>query len=818
MSALTWPLRLLAIVGPAAVLLWQVVTSPPLLPRQHVCLVAFLVLALAVTLSLLLVRVPPALLRHGDLLVPLGLYVAAVPLANGALTLPALAALAAPWWSGQILGLGLSLSAALVLQIGLAVFYGGWTTRLIVQAAERGRTDLVGALAGPWRWFGRVFVAEMIGWGVLLALIVPALAIASVAMPVTLIFIGVASLLWNLATAALLPVVVASRRPLGAALADGFRAGWREKGRWWHVVVVQMLLLGWVTFLSVSFTASTGPGKVTTKSTTTWNVNGFWTGGYEDNSRWYGKVAEVYETQPLALATTLLGLLFGVLAVAVKVRLVSDLRPGPVPVFGAAEAEPEGAGEEPAAARPGCAVAVSVMVLLLVVGLLLALAFRQSLADGLLLWQMHRAAGRGEPLGPFMKHVAQRDDSVEFAGRLSQDPDRRVRREMIAVLVGDATPGRKVKRHFGAFSDSGIGINTLAKPALQRLLADPDPDVRHQALRTVSGLHSVANFSDPLLHAVRAGDPEDRVIVAESLAHWNAEEFLKTFADPAQPREVRLAVLRGAETYGWAQVAEQQQGQLQESLKRVIDDPDAELRHAAIDAVRYATPDAATEMWLGVIGGRRPEDRRLALESWIDAVVKDETFAAEHYPFLEATEARVYRESPKGQPDAGRMALVIHVLCAAARVNTRELDQAAPVNFQQALADRQRNGPAAAAFVVELHRLQQVLRSIIAARHYARDYPGMSFSTWLPDEDANGPPPTRSLKDYLLGQAREPLAWCRNHGGGYASPFLHVNGRLFGGEDPARAGQVRALGRVLKDLRLDTDEALAASLTDVGAP
>jgi hypothetical protein len=817
MSALTWPLRLLATVGPAAVLLWQVVTLQPLLPRQHVCLVALLVLALAVMLSPLLVRVPSALLRHGDLFVPLGLYVAAVPLANGALTLPALAALASPWWSGQLLGLGVSLSAALVLQIGLAVFYGGWTTRLIVQAAERGRTDLVGALAGPWRWFGRVFVAEVIGWGVLLALMVPALAMASVAMPVTLIFIGVASLLWNLATAALLPVVVASRRPLGTAIVDGFRASWREKGRWWYVVVVQMLLLGWITFLSVSFTASTGPGKVTTKSTTNWNVNGFWTGAYEDNSRWYGKVAEVYETQPLAPATTLLGLLFGVLAVAVKVRIVSELRPGPVPLFGAAEAGSEWPEEEPAAARPGCVAAASVMVLLLVVGLLLALAFRQSLADGLLLWQMHRAAERGEPLEPFVKQVAQRDDAVEFAGRLSQDPDPRVRREMIAVLVGDATPARKVERHFGVFSGSWIGIKTMAEPAIQQLLADPDPHVRHQALRTVSGLRSAANFSDALLRAVRAGDPEDRVIVAESLCHWNADEFLKIFADPAQPRDVRLAVLRGADKYGGGHVADRE-GPFQKALERVIDEPGTELRHAAIDAVRYARPDAAVEMWLGVIVGKRPKDRRRALESWIDAVVKDATFPGEHYPVLEATEARVYRDSPKGHPDAGRMALVIHVLCAAARVNTRELDQATPVNVQQALADRQRDGPAAAAFVVELHRLQQILRSITAARHYARDYPGLSFTAWLPDEDGNGPRPTRSLKDYLLDQAREPLAWCRNHGGGYASPFLRVNGLRFGGEDPARAGQVRTLWQVLSNLRLDTDEALAASLKDVGAP
>jgi len=160
---------------------------------------------------------------------------------------------------------------------------------------------------------------------------VPAVALAAAALPVGLFAIGALSLAWNLATAALLTVVVASREPLARALAEGFRASWSGKRRWWYVVVAQMLLLGWVTFLSVSFTTSTGPGSFTTKSSTNWSVNGFWTGGYEDSCRWYGTAAAIYETQTLPPVATLQGLAFAVLAVAVKLRVVRDLRPTAAP-------------------------------------------------------------------------------------------------------------------------------------------------------------------------------------------------------------------------------------------------------------------------------------------------------------------------------------------------------------------------------------------------------------------------------------------------------------------------------------------------------
>jgi hypothetical protein len=333
MSRLDRPLRLLAIAGPAVVLLWQLLTLPPTQPRQGVGLAVLAIFTPAVGLVLLTLLRPALalLLRHGDLLVPLGLYVIATHVTNALLALPALAAVATPSWSIQLLGLGLSLSLGIVLQVALAVAYAAWVTRLVLQAVEDDRTDLVGALAGPWQLLGRVFVAEAAGWVGLMALMVPAVALAGAALPVGLFAIGALSLAWNLATAALLPVVAASREPLARALAEGFRASWSRKRRWWYVVVVQVLLLGGVTFVSVSFTTSTGPGNFTSKNNTNWSVNGFWTGGYEDSCRWYGAAAAAYETQTLPLVTALLGIVFAVLAVAVKLRVVRDLRPTAAP-------------------------------------------------------------------------------------------------------------------------------------------------------------------------------------------------------------------------------------------------------------------------------------------------------------------------------------------------------------------------------------------------------------------------------------------------------------------------------------------------------
>jgi hypothetical protein len=327
-------LRRGALLGAAAVLLQQAVSDLPLKPRQEA---GFLVLALALlavtlALRLLLPAATRKLLRHKDLLVPLGLLVFAEGVLGWLLLLPVAAVFAA----SRPLHLGfltLSLSVAAVLAVLLRVAYGTWATVLILDAVRRDRADPVEAVGGLRRWFWRVLGLECIGWGILFAGLVLALALAAAAQALALLLIGAGSLLWNLATAALLPLALDDRLSFGAALRAGMQVSWAHRGRWWKPVVVQMLLLGAFTYVSVSYTETSGPGAVTTHQTTNWSVNGFWTGGYTDECRWYGAVMQTLEAPKLGMVSTALGLVFGVLAITVKLHIVSALE-GPAPEDG----------------------------------------------------------------------------------------------------------------------------------------------------------------------------------------------------------------------------------------------------------------------------------------------------------------------------------------------------------------------------------------------------------------------------------------------------------------------------------------------------
>jgi hypothetical protein len=113
-------------------------------------------------------------------------------------------------------------------------------------------------------------------------------------------------------------------------------------GRWWLAVVLQMILLGWVTYIHVSYSTSPRPGTVTTETRTSWHVNGFWTGGYENTCRWHADLMAALEAEPLPLVATLLELLFAVLAIAVKVRIVAGTyEPMPTGPEGPSESEKE---------------------------------------------------------------------------------------------------------------------------------------------------------------------------------------------------------------------------------------------------------------------------------------------------------------------------------------------------------------------------------------------------------------------------------------------------------------------------------------------
>ncbi|HKB02160.1 MAG TPA: hypothetical protein VKD90_08070 [Gemmataceae bacterium] len=335
---------MIALVGTGVVVLWQAVSLGRVNPRQDW---GFLVLVLAgLAVGLMLALILPAatrrLLRHKDLLVPLGLYVSAEALLNALATSGPFARLIGASEPVKLFTITLTLSLALVVEIVLGVIYAAWTTALVLQAVREDRTDLAGTFADIGRWL-RVLCAEFIGWSVLFAGAAVAIGIGQASIGLALFLIAALSLAWNLATVALLPVVVAERRPLLAALAAGFRQSRARMGRWCVPVVGQMVLLGWITFIHVSYTSYPRPGSVTTHTKTNWQVNAFWTGGYEDTCRWHGELMKAVEAQPLPLVNTLLGLMFGVLAVAIKLRVVAELyEPMPVGPAGSGEAATDG--------------------------------------------------------------------------------------------------------------------------------------------------------------------------------------------------------------------------------------------------------------------------------------------------------------------------------------------------------------------------------------------------------------------------------------------------------------------------------------------
>jgi hypothetical protein len=329
-SSLLVFLRLAASIGIGIVLCCQASSLFSMEPRQDW---GFIVLVLAVPavglVSILLLPSAVAKLKqHLDLILPLGLYITSMYLLNALATIPVLASVLSPSWSFKILSLSFSISVAFLLLIALAVAYAGWTPIMILQAVREDRVDPIAAFSSIGKWFWRVLGAETIGWGVLFTALAVGLALAAAALPLALTLLGLFFVIWNLMTAALLPVVF-EHSGFSAAIRQGIRVSWTGKSRWWLPVLAQMVLLGFVTFISVSFTSNPHPGSFNMQSKTHYSVNGFWTGGYQNECHWYTDLMKEAEARTLPLIETLLGILFGVLAILVKIKVTTEVYGSP---------------------------------------------------------------------------------------------------------------------------------------------------------------------------------------------------------------------------------------------------------------------------------------------------------------------------------------------------------------------------------------------------------------------------------------------------------------------------------------------------------
>jgi len=249
--------------------------------------------------------------------VPLALVTVAGKVLTWLTSAPFLGALITSSLPLRFLGLSLSLSLSFLVNVVLAVAYATWATAAVLELVRSDEGDPCRVLPIPMSRFCRVLGLEFIGWAVMMICVSMLILLMPVVGFFALVPMAVLAIGWNLATAAVLPVAM----PGGAGFWQSFREGVSVSlaniRRWWPLLVAQMLLLGMI-FIFYS--------NVGGNSNMSWNVNTFWTSGYEDDCRWYGKLAEVFRTAKLPLVETLLGLLFGAFGVGIKVRIVQCLK------------------------------------------------------------------------------------------------------------------------------------------------------------------------------------------------------------------------------------------------------------------------------------------------------------------------------------------------------------------------------------------------------------------------------------------------------------------------------------------------------------
>jgi hypothetical protein len=171
-----------------------------------------------------------------------------------------------------------------------------------------------------WRMLGLI----LINWVAILAVSTAVLLMMPALGFVALLVMFVAAVLWNFATAAVLPVAWTAESGVWQSFRAGVSASVANAHKWGLLLLTQMLLLG-VIFIWYS-QSSDGHSNLS------WSVNAFWTGGFEGDSRWYAKLADTMNLKTLPLVETLLSLLFGALAVAIKIAIVQRLPQEPAPV------------------------------------------------------------------------------------------------------------------------------------------------------------------------------------------------------------------------------------------------------------------------------------------------------------------------------------------------------------------------------------------------------------------------------------------------------------------------------------------------------
>ncbi|HJM58193.1 MAG TPA: hypothetical protein QF446_12805 [Planctomycetota bacterium] len=229
-----------------------------------------------------------------------------------------------PGSSFSVLNVGMSFSVFALLSMALWTAFDAWTTVLIVDQGLGRDPDLGASFKVAMTKFWRVLLALSISLVVFfLSLGVGISTIAAGGMPIAFTIIMGGALLINLATFVLLPVVVTSGKSAWGAFVEGLALSWARKGRLFKLILLQWGLLGAVTYFSTSFM----DGGVH-RQNTHFGMNAKWLGGYETDTAFYAKYCETVRIDQVPLFSFVLGAVFMLLAIVIKMRAVSRVRDG----------------------------------------------------------------------------------------------------------------------------------------------------------------------------------------------------------------------------------------------------------------------------------------------------------------------------------------------------------------------------------------------------------------------------------------------------------------------------------------------------------
>ncbi len=322
--------RNLAIVSILSIILsfiYAAYKSFPLKDREEYgFIILFAALVLVPLAAVLTMREGFVLItKKPQILIPIGILYLANLLIDLMGHIPLISFMVKPFYQFLLSPLKSDFSLVFIIGVFFAVCYAVWQTSLVITCVGRDECNPWNEFGRIFNFFFRVFVTLARGWLVLFVLFLPRMLFEGKMMIVFIIFLAIASLVWNLITYAVLPVALLNNNlDFMKAFRLGIKISVENLKSLWLPVLTYMLLLGFVVFLYVSYTTSTN-GSVHTYKNTVTNVNAFWIGGYENQCKWYSDHQKALKSNKIAIISDMLGAIFLVLSVCLKITIVSRL-------------------------------------------------------------------------------------------------------------------------------------------------------------------------------------------------------------------------------------------------------------------------------------------------------------------------------------------------------------------------------------------------------------------------------------------------------------------------------------------------------------